>query len=901
MENISSAAQSLWGKKSISDDNEYLWLPLIVHMIDTKNVINYLYNQYLDNGQRNILKWGFADTDDVQNLVKFMGYIHDIGKATPIFQSKPSFFNNSDLDYALMDRLVDQGFKNIEEDAEFYDYKNTPHAQAGEVILEERGLNETLGAIIGGHHGRPQEKTFNHNENYRDYSENYLESEEDQKKWKSVQDELINYGLKLCNISNLSDLPEISEEQAVILNGLVIMADWLASSFPLIDIDQQFPDDMEERWQNGVLSWKKNTNKWSPDLITNPDELYKERFGFTPRSVQHTMSKAINDSVDPGMIIIEAPMGIGKTEIALNAVEQLAKKTGRNQLFFGLPTQATANAMFNRVEKWLGNIAKQDGEDLQIKLMHGKAQFNEEYRNLPQAKDIEDQDSEGTVVVNSWFSGKKSMLSDFTIGTIDHLLLMGLKQKHLMLRHLGLSGKIVVIDEVHAYDTYMNSYLERTIKWLGAYGVPVIALSATLPISRRNKLLTAYAEGKYGSVNIEAPDDWEHTQAYPLLSILNGNKLSQTTDFDISNQKPRKVSVKRINLEDDALVKNIYQKIENGGVAGVIVNTVKRAQTLAELAKNYFPDVKILLLHSAFLATDRANLEEKLQKLIGKDGDRPERLIVFGTQVLEQSLDIDFDVLFTDIAPMDLLLQRTGRLHRHEIRRPSALVKPQLYVMGINSFGDYGDANEAVYDKYLLAKTDYFLTDDLILPNDISSLVQKVYESNKVSKIEELYDEFKDKQEKEQTKAQAFQISDPGKLKNLHGWLDYSQSELTDNQAQAAVRDIQESIEVILLQHTDEGDFLLNKERTNINDLSELERDQTIARQIIRLPHALTLNITKSINQLETITQKYYKNWENSPWLKGSIALPLDSNFETIFNDYRVKYSTELGLSYEKI
>lgn len=148
----------------------------------------------------------------------------------------------------------------------------------------------------------------------------------------------------------------------------------------------------------------------------------------------------------------------------------------------------------------------------------------------------------------------------------------------------------------------------------------------------------------------------------------------------------------------------VEAKIANGGVAGIIVNTVKRAQEFAKLVPK---GVGCLVLHSAFLATDRMNKEEKLQDLIGKNGQRPKKYIVIGTQVLEQSLDIDFDVLFTDIAPMDLLLQRAGRLHRHEIDRPEGLEESVLYVLKPEGDG-YGDANEAIYEKYYLQKTEAF-------------------------------------------------------------------------------------------------------------------------------------------------------------------------------------------------
>lgn len=129
--------------------------------------------------------------------------------------------------------------------------------------------------------------------------------------------------------------------------------------------------------------------------------------------------------------------------------------------------------------------------------------------------------------MNSYFAGNKlSILDDFTVGTIDQLLLMALKQKHLMLRHLGFSNKVVIIDEAHAYSTYMNIYLDQALKWLGSYKVPVIILSATLPLKRRNELIKAYLLGQNKkSKDIEKPMDFETEKSYPLLSFTDGNKI----------------------------------------------------------------------------------------------------------------------------------------------------------------------------------------------------------------------------------------------------------------------------------------------------------------------------------------------------------------------------------------
>ncbi|WP_455090693.1 CRISPR-associated helicase Cas3' [Parascardovia denticolens] len=902
--NLSDKALALWGKKTVEDGQE-LWLPLIAHMIDTKNVINWLYNHWLSDGQRLLLQEGLTE-EESQNLVKFLGFIHDIGKATPAFQTKRSYGRNDSLDQDILENLVRKGFSGIDS-LLLADPQESPHNRAGEAILENFGLDKSLAAIIGGHHGKPESRPPRRQLN--DYTANYWQTDlpsNEQDEWKRIQHELIEYGLRQCGFSSLEEIPSVEQQQAVILTGMVIMADWIASSeyldddkskplFPLIPLDKGFSDlSPAKRYQNGILTWK-NEDTWEPHGIKDIPKQYGKRWGFAPKPVQRQMSEKIGLANDPGIVIVEAPMGVGKTEVALTAAEQLAEKTGRSGLFMGLPTQATSNAMFSRVESWLKSLGTEQKKNLAIKLMHSKARFNTEYMRLGRARNI-GENVDSSVIVNSWFSGKKSILEEFTIGTIDNLLQMGLKQRHLFLKHLGFSGKVIIIDEVHAYDVYMTSYLDKALEWLGAYHVPVVVLSATLPVSRRNELLSAYFLGKFN----RKKKDWSANQSYPLLSMLDGDRLIQTSDFD--PQSTKRIEVRRIDGDEQTAIQSVLGSIRDGGIAGVIVNTVKRAQALASLVPS---DVTTIVLHSAFLATDRVDFERQLQKLIGKDGERPSKLVVIGTQVLEQSLDIDFDVLFTDIAPMDLILQRAGRLHRHGHVRPSNLSKPVLYVMGANSYGNYGSANEAVYEKYLLTKTDYFLKDSISIPRDIPTLVQKVYDQSVdagISDLEESKSEFNRRRKKLRAKARIFQIASPMLTKTIHGWLDREQLGLDkdENKAAAAVRDIQETVEMILLMKKEDEYYLLDGRR--IDDLPKYDRDREIAAQIIRLPTALTpeWQIDSVIDKLETNTVRNFGTWQSSIWLRGSLALVLNQDFETSFNGWKLKYSPKIGLSYEK-
>lgn len=913
MTEFSRLAQSLWAKKC-SDDGQRRWLPLIVHLKDCENTINWLFNHWLSDGQRQQLS-EVTSEEDVQRLVKFLGFTHDIGKATPAFQTKPAYNGDHQLDQLLIEQLMQNGFQDLAS-LNLSSARESPHALAGEAILESFGVNPTVGAIIGGHHGKTA--SASPKRQIKDYTANYYQNDNQpglQIAWQQVQRELVAYGLHTAGYQTTAEIPTLNQPEAVILTGLLIMADWLASSeylnenpdkplFPLVTTMQSVTDiDLQARFRDASTTWQSD-DEWVPAPLAHDRDPYQVRFGFHARPVQAAITNALGATSDPGMAIVEAPMGLGKTEIALIAVEQLARMTGRDGVYMGLPTQATTNAMFARVNDWLERVADEQSARLSIKLMHGKAQFNQMYKRLPNASNVNSTDEhDGAVTVNSWFGGKKSILTKFTVGTIDNLLLMGLKQKHLFLRHLGFSGKVVVIDEVHAYDAYMNKYLLRAIEWLGAYHVPVVILSATLPKTKRNQLLKAYLKGKYGrryhQILKVAPTGWEDTQAYPLLSILDGPDIKQLTNFEgQSDQTALTLEVQRNNQDDQELIMTLLKQLSQGGIAGIIVNTVKRAQDLAALIS---AEVPLMVLHSAFLAPDRAQQEMKLQAAIGKHGERPAKLVVIGTQVLEQSLDIDFDILYTDIAPMDLILQRAGRLHRHQmIQRPHNFQQPQLKIMGIKGFGDYGAGNEAVYGKYLLMKTDYFLKNQIKLPDDISTLVQQVYDSatdTQVPEITTAAEDFATDLKAEQQKAQVFQISAPQLKhgKSIHGWLDRNHRDIvTDQQASAAVRDIQETLEVILIQHMNQDDFLLDGRK--LDEVASTE----IAQQTLRLPVAVTPNITKAINQLEDLTRPYHARWQDDIWLRGVLVLPLDQKLTAEFGKWRLSYSSQLGLSYSK-
>lgn len=605
--------------------------------------------------------------------------------------------------------------------------------------------------------------------------------------------------------------------------------------------------------------------------------------------------------------------GVGKTEAALIASEQLAEKIGMGGIFFGLPTQATSDSMFPRVLKWLKSIQQFNNENMQIRLVHGNSALNEEYMGLATSIN-QDQNIDSDVIINHWFSGKKtSALDDFVIGTVDYFLMLSLKQKHLALRHLGFSKKIIIIDEVHAYDSYMTRYLLESIEWMGAYNVPIIILSATLPSERRLEMIKAYLKGKGKRITRKVSNEIQkeiYTLSYPLVTYTDGIEVKQVTNINIDDNTKKDINI--INLEEENLLKKAEDMLSEGGVAGIIVNTVKRAQELSEIFIERFGTESVELLHSNFISTDRVKKEKKLLLEIGKNANRPNKRIVIGTQVIEQSLDIDFDVMISDLAPVDLLIQRMGRLHRHNIKRPKKLQRPMFFVLGINDEFDFHSGSKYVYGDYLLIRTQYYLPNTISLPEDISVLVEKVYGNDDINIGDSYKDHYEQAKEKyfiklkaKKSKADNYKLEAPNlgeessNENNLIGWL----SNLTQNQSDlksfAQVRDIDETLEVIALKRVGSGYGTFEDSVDISKNIGDFGVDKNLCRNTIRLPKILSLpnKIDETIAELEAYRKRYLKSWDNSFWLQGELAIIFDENKQFNIFDYILEYDENLGLS----
>lgn len=909
-----------WAKKE-EKGGLFKWLPLKQHLEDTKNVICCLWEHYLSLGQKkfiiNSLSFNSVDLSGeeiAKNLSIFLALTHDLHKCSPAFQTMPGYNNSRDLDDYLIGRLESNGF---------YDLKNfdrasankSHHALGSECLLSWYGVGDDVASIVGAHHGKPIDSKRIIDIQKSSYASNYFQYEDEEneihKKWDEEQRKIFKYAMDEAEFKSIEDIPKISQEGAFLLSGLLIMADWISSNehyFPLFDIESFEPEDSYQRFIEGWSKWYKN----DPIIINNfsePREIFKNRFGFdSPNEIQEKFVGAISDTKDPGLIILEAPMGIGKTEASLVAVEELIYKTNRSGLFFGLPTQATSNGMFTRVEDWLESLSKDLESNASIRLAHSKASLNDNYTSL--AKNVDPENEEGSVIINEWFSGRKqTALDDFIIGTVDQFLLLALKQKHLALRHLGFTKKVVVIDEVHAYDCYMMQYLKESLRWMGAYKVPVIILSATLPKKRRLELVENYMRGRgLKWKEVKKPKEVLST-AYPLITYTDGDEIKVQNNFrKIANKEIEVIREDKENLLD--LLKQLYEK---EGVIGIILNTVKDAQELAIECEKLFGSDSVELLHSNYIARDRVERENLLLGLVSKNAKRPKRKIIIGTQVIEQSLDLDFDVMISDLCPIDLLIQRVGRLQRHNIKRSEFYKNPRLYVLGTSENFEYEERTKAIYDEYILMMSDYFLPEVIKIPEDISILVDKVYEGGEVDLADYLLKIMEDRALKRKVNiknkeemAKTYKLGKPDSTgkKSLIGLLETPVPLDTEEIGYARVRDIDDTIEVIALKKVSKGYGSFSDGVDLSMDIDNPETAKIIARETLRLPLVLSKfpkAFENTIKELEAYNKKNIASWQSKTWLKGSLGIIFDEDNSFILNGYKLRYDKKFGLFYERV
>ena len=713
----------LWAKSRLIDGGQ--WHPLILHLLDVAACADAILAREPQSTRNRLagvigLEWTAA-----RPWLLLLIACHDLGKGCPGFQCKWKNLSNLDPG-ANPDTRVNHAFVSQVE---------------LRCLLIELGWPEEAAELVadavGCHHGERASPTTL---TYLEGNRRALGKSEWHAARRGIFQALVEVFAPTAPPAKLA----LSGPDFMLLAGLTSFADWIGSN------EQHFPfgipGDCRELAQWFELRRQHNAEEaldktgWLPRWpLASAQRSFEAVFGFAPRPLQQAVVDALDSINQPAILLIEAPMGEGKTEAALYAHLELQRRLGHRGLYVALPTKATGNAMFGRVLKFMRD--QKCDRPLDLQLLHGGALLNDTYQQL-KPDGIFDATTGGEVRAGEWFTHKKrALLSEYGVGTIDQALLTILPVRHQFVRLWGLANRVIVFDEIHAYDAYTGTLLLHLLRWLLALGSSVVLLSATLPPKIRRQL-----------ADLTGAKSPEQEASYPRLSVYQNGRAVRQIAFEADPDRRLCLSVAPVTADLSSIRIALDRRLAQSGYALALLNTVQRAQKLyrdygdgeplildgVTVGKRLLGGTEIYLFHARFPANQRQRREDAVLTVFGPPvkgevGIRNGRKILIATQVAEQSLDLDFDLIATDLAPIDLLLQRAGRLWRHR-RGTRSLADPVLIIAGLAedpppSFGKplwWG----AVYREDILLRTRSLLRakPTLQLPGEIDALVATVYE-----------------------------------------------------------------------------------------------------------------------------------------------------------------------------
>ncbi|MFY2819094.1 CRISPR-associated helicase Cas3' [Achromobacter xylosoxidans] len=701
---LSPLARSLWAKSGESGHG------LLAHLLDVAATAQVILEHEPDSTRRWVADAFGLEPGHVPRWMALLAGLHDFGKGTPGFQSKwsPGMQAGCEAGLTYPATAVQMDRHDLASAALLLDsMEGLPR--------KERSWWRSVVQAVAAHHGF----------HFSPFEVQGGRPVGEPSEWATVRSEILALYQKVLAPDGATTYPKLSLPAINWLAGLTSTADWIASN-PDWFAPGERAESLHDYYANAchlatkalrTIGWEAYRPLIGSDGALATASLLGRMTGrhdIAPRPLQQVGDRLLSQAQGPALFLIEAPMGEGKTELAFLALLRLQASNAHRGLYIATPTQATGNAIFRRALSFLEEFA---AGHIDIQLIHGGASTAEEVWRL---RDINGSGAE-SIAVSAWFcQRRRSLLSPYGVGTVDQALLSVLNVKHHFVRLWGLANRVIVLDEVHAYDTYTSGLIAVLLCWLKALGSSVVLMSATLPKSLKAELLL-----RWGIEASEMPE-----LAYPRILIADAAGV-RAEHFAAREQSPIMLFGSDESL--DSLAARALSLVAAGGCGAVIVNTVDRAQKLYLLLRRQLDsDTELLLFHARFPAETRHRLEDAVLRRFGQDGSRPGRALLVATQVVEQSLDLDFDFMLSDLAPVDLLLQRAGRLHRHLRQRPEVHAAPRLWVAGLMP-GKLPELKETgwehVYDPYILARTWAMLhpVSRLDLPTDIDRWVQAVY------------------------------------------------------------------------------------------------------------------------------------------------------------------------------
>ncbi|MEN9856717.1 MAG: CRISPR-associated helicase Cas3, partial [Pseudomonadota bacterium] len=654
--------QNYWGKARPSENASPVsprWHPLAWHMLDVAATMEAILVARPVAARRLAALLQLSTADTIRLMV-WLAAIHDIGKFARAFQCKvPEFWHEATLTPPI------PKFDNTHHDGDgllFFEDKcqNQEWLQRIWMDIDAQDLLDLIGASVS-HHGEPAQ--------YNQY-----------------QSLKTTFGPALADVDACLHaltallLPEPISSPSLgaflsatnLIAGLVTAADWLGSSqkwFPY-----EVPHcDAAAYWQQARVKAQGAVQDAGyaaaqPIGLTDFASLIGKSDPPTPLQAW-AIDTPLPDG--PALFILEDVTGAGKTEAAQILVHRLLADGRASGAYWAMPTMATANAMYTRQAALLRRLFQNDPKP-SLALAHGQAALHDEFQTSLKEVGADEEalgnahsDVTATAACQAFLGADRrlSLLADVGAGTIDQAVLSVLPSRFNTVRLAGLAEKVLVVDEAHAYDSYVETELLRLLDFQARLGGSAIILSATLTSAQRSKLMSTWqtaVSGKYKSLHEE------QVASYPLatcvgLGVLSGVPIAP------AQWSPRTTRVKRV-ASLDAVLDHLHVTLDAGGCAAWVRNTPDDVLEAAESAKSR--GFEPIVFHARFAQADRQAIEQEVMGLFGPrstPADRKGKLVI-ATQVIEQSLDLDFDTLASDLAPIDLLLQRAGRMRRHTKR-----------------------------------------------------------------------------------------------------------------------------------------------------------------------------------------------------------------------------------------
>jgi len=687
-----------WGKAKVNDSGEVAYHLLPYHCLDVVAVADMWLQKSAVLLKQISHQTGLVEAQS-KSIVLFFIAMHDLGKFDARFQN-----------FVPELRIKLQG-NDYEVDDEAYQHGSYGYYYYSEEVCDSDNMK-----AVAGHHG------------FCDESIRFIEPDADEELIemdRQARQQWIRFCLDWFNLHEIPQVNEIS-----MLAGLCSVSDWVGSSITNFTQDQTV--DLQ-RYYHDVLPRAEKALQETGMLAliqgAGFDYLFPE---YKPRGIQCLLADL---PIEAGLTIVESDTGSGKTEFALAYASALIQNGLADGVVFGLPTQATANGLFDRI----GNAAEKLFPDSSVTLAHSKAKYL-----IPDENGFLHQ------------SSKRAFLGSMSVATVDQILMGVLGIKHQFVRSFGTRKSVLILDEIHSFDAYMYGLIEKVLKGQHEAYSSVILLSATLPIHLKRQLLDSYK----GEAN---------SDAYPLITHVD--LQGQTTSYEIKESPEEKIIQNKVWISSDQIpdkqqCQQLIDWAEAGAMVGVICNTVHDAQLIYSMLTEA-TDIEIDLFHARYTIEDRLRIEKDVLNKYGKGASRNGRLLI-ATQVIEQSLDLDFDILVSQIAPIEFLMQRMGRLWRHDrtdenselftrtnvIKEPFFITLcPELLQVEANFLTAYAGSGYVYKNIRVLYRTHKYLQahPQLVFPDCYRMAINLIHSeesySDEPAVLEEIVEKFNNEQE----------------------------------------------------------------------------------------------------------------------------------------------------------